>query len=457
MRRFCALVAALLWLVLLQSGCTKPQPQQPAESTTPPMGWNSWNSGVALTEGNIKAVIDAMVGSGMRDAGYRYVNLDAGWAAPVRTPSGELRADPTKFPKGMGDLADYAHAHGMLLGLYASPFNEGCSAQPALAALGHENQDAKDYASWGVDFLKYDWCRNEADHQHQVQVFTAMRDALRASGRHIVYSINPNSSDDLTAGARFDWSGIADSARATTDLVPFWRYQLPGLGPQDPFAWRSYLGVPEEFDNTSRAMARSKPGYSVDADMLVAGVGWGQWVSYHVSSVRKQLTHGAPEAQVKQITSMSDDQLVHVLSVQPDLTADEQRTHLSLWAMLSAPLLAGNDVRTMSAQTRDILTNRDVIAIDQDSMAAPLHPLPAEPRVLIKSLSDGAVAVALFNAAGQPAVIGTTAGDIGLPHSACYAVRDLWSHTDSTTTGSIGGNSVAPHAVALLRITANCP
>jgi len=421
------------------------------------MGWNSWNSGVALNETNIKAVIDAMVSSGMRDAGYRYVNLDAGWAAPTRTPTGELQADPTAFPHGMADLATYAHDRGMLLGLYASPFNEGCSAQPALAAVGHETQDAHDYAAWGVDFLKYDWCRAEADHAHQVRVFTAMRDALRASGRHIVYSINPNSSDDPTAGVRYDWSSIADMARATNDLVPVWHDRMPQLGPLDPFAWRTYLGVPDEFDVASKALTRSRPGYWVDADMLVAGIGWDQWVAKHLWSVRNQLTVGAPADEVRQYATASDDQFLHLVTDhQPNLTADEQRTHLSLWAMLSAPLLAGNDVRAMSRDTRDLLTNRDVLAIDQDSLAAPLHPLPAQPQVLLKSLADGAVAVALYNATDTPVTITTTAADAGLPSSPCYTVRDLWTHTEGTSTGRLGGNNVAPHTVTLLRITPTC-
>lgn len=457
-RRLWSMLVVVLCLTVLPTGCSRTPAPQPGPSTlTPPMGWNSWNSGIELNEANIKAVIDAMVSSGMRDAGYRYVNLDAGWAAPQRTADGELQADPARFPSGMAALAKYAHDRGMLLGLYASPFEEGCSAQRALAAVGHEKQDANKYAAWGVDFLKYDWCRGEADHQHQVQVFTAMRDALRSSGRHIVYSINPNSSDDMTAGVRYDWSSIADMARATSDLVPVWQDRLPSLGPLDPFQWRIYLGVPEAFDTASKALAHSRPGYSVDPDMLVAGIGWNEWVAKHLGSVRSQLTVGAPPEDVRQFTMATDTDLLHVLTHrQPNLTADEQRAHLSLWSMLSAPLIAGNDVRSMNQQTRDILTNRDVIAIDQDSLAASLHPLPAEPRVLLKSLSDGAVAVALFNAADRPATIGTTAADAGLPKSDCYAVRDLWAHTDSTTTGPIGGNTVAPHAVTLLRVTPKC-
>ncbi len=164
------------------------------------MGWNSWNSGITLTERTVEQTIDAMVSSGMRDAGYRYVNLDAGWAAPTRDADGNLRADPDRFPHGIAALARYAHDRGMLLGLYDSPFNQGCGQDPRTAAAGHEQADAHTFADWGVDYLKYDWCRLEAGHDEQVKYFTAMRDALRASGRRIVYSINPNSSGDPGAG-----------------------------------------------------------------------------------------------------------------------------------------------------------------------------------------------------------------------------------------------------------------
>ncbi|MUL77902.1 glycoside hydrolase family 27 protein [Mycolicibacterium sp. CBMA 226] len=460
MTRLWSVAAVLLCVAALLSGCTARSGKPPPVSVhppMPPMGWNSWNSGVELTEANIKAVIDAMVSSGMRDAGYRYVDLDAGWAAPQRAADGELQADPTRFPDGMAVLAKYAHDRGMLLGLYASPFNEGCSAEPALAAVGHETQDAKEYADWGVDMLKYDWCRNEADHEHQVRVFSAMRDALRASGRHIVYSINPNSSDDQTAGIRYDWSDIADMVRATNDLVPVWHDQLPRLGPLDPFAGHVYLGVPDEFAAAAKALAPSKQDYWVDADMLVAGIGWNDWVAKHLQSVRDQLTVGVPADAVRQFATASDDQLLHLVTDhQPSLTGDEQRAHLSLWSMLSAPLIAGNDVRTMSGDSRDLLTNRDVIAIDQDPLAAPLHPLPADPRVQLKRLSDGATAFAMFNATDKPVTIATTAAAAGLPAEHCYTVRDAWSHQDSASTGAIDGGTIAPHAVTLLRVTPRC-
>jgi alpha-galactosidase len=423
------------------------------------MGWNSWNSGIELTEQNVKDVVDAMVSSGMRDAGYRYVNLDAGWDVR-RGPDGVLQPDPVRFPHGMAELARYAHDRGMSFGLYASPFDERCSENPAIASAGHEAVDAQTFAGWGVDYLKYDWCRTETDHQEEVRVFTAMRDALHATGRRIVYSINPNSSSDRTAGARYDWSGIADMTRSTADLVPVWRRVLPTLGPFDEFATHSYLGVTDEFATTVAVDTPTRPGYWNDADMLVAGLGWNQFVAGHFRSIRKHLTVGdVPPDQLDQLHAMaalSDDQLTSLLDSQPNLSDTEQRAHFSLWAMLAAPLLAGNDVRSMSAATRDILTNRDVIAVDQDPLVKPARPLPADSRVLVKPLDGGAGAVALFNSGEAPATITTTASAAGLSSASCYTVRDLWTHDETTTMGDITSGLLAPHAVALLRITPTC-
>lgn len=455
-------IIAVLGLVgAIQVGCAAPRHPGPSLPQPPPMGWNAWNSlGIGLTEQSIKDTIDAMVSSGMRDAGYRYVNLDAGWAAPRRGPRGELQADPGRFPDGIGALARYAHDRGMLLGVYASPYDEICGQDPALGSAGHEAVDAQTFAAWGVDHLKYDWCRTRADHREQVSVFSAMRDALRATGRRILYSINPNSSADHTAGARFDWSGIADSARATADLVPVWRDALLPLGPHDPFAAGRFLGVPDQFAAAENVTRPSRRGFWTDADALVVGVGWDEFVTHHLQGLRKRLTAGdvRPDQldQIRALASLSDDQLTRLLIAQPGLTDTEQRAHFSLWAMLSAPLIAGNDIRSMTGQTRAILTNRDVIAVDQDPRVAPARPLPGDPRVLVKPLADGAVAVAIFNAGESPVSLTTSAADVSLTRVSCYTVRDLWSHTETTTPSAITSGALPAHAVALYRVTPAC-
>ncbi len=412
---------ALVWLatcILLLAGCAT---TTPSRTLTPPMGWNSWNSGIALTEPNVHQVIDAMVSSGMRDAGYRYVNLDAGWAAPTRDPDGHLQADPDRFPHGIAALARYAHDRGLLLGIYHSPFNQGCGQDPRIGGAEHERTDAQTFADWGVDYLKYDWCRLAAGHDDQVKYFTAMRDALRATGRHIVYSINPNSSGDPGAGLEYDWSKIADVTRNTVDLVPAWG---------DSALWSSGLaGVSQAFTEAGGAASPSGPAHVNDPDMMVIGVGWNEFVAGHPT-----MSLGAARA---------------------DLTDIEQRAHFSLWALLAAPLLAGNDIRTMSAQTAALLTNRDVIAVDQDPLVKQAHPLSGDPRVLVKPLSDGAVAVGLFNQAADTVTIRTSLAAIGLSDGSCHTVRDLWQHTDSQTTGPVAA-SVPRHGVALLRVSQGC-
>ena len=385
------------------------------------MGWNSWNSGIPLTERTVEQTIDAMVSSGMRDAGYRYINLDAGWAAPTRDADGNLRADPARFPHGIAALARYAHDRGMYLGLYHSPFNQGCGQDPRIGAAGHESADAREFADWGVDYLKYDWCRLDASHGEQVKYFMAMRDALRASGRRILYSINPNSSGDPAAGSEYDWSHIADVSRDAIDLVPAWG---------DANLWaEGVAGVSQAFSAAGPVAPRSGPAHVNDPDMLVVGISWAAFATRHPT-----MTLGPPRR---------------------DLTDAEQRAHFSLWAMLAAPLLAGNDVRSMTEQTRDILTNREVIAVDQDPLLVQGYPLPGDARVIVKPLADGAVAVALSNPDADPVSIRTDATTIGLYAADCYAVRDLWAHTDVTTTGDVEA-TVPGHGVAMLRVTPHC-
>jgi alpha-galactosidase len=457
--RVCAIVVTLSVACAGVAGCGDPPDAGAPLRLTPPMGWNSWNSGIPLTEDTVKATVDAMVASGMRDAGYRYVNLDAGWAAPTRTSDGKLRADPTTFPHGIAALARYAHDRGMLLGLYASPYDETCGQDPRIASAGHEDTDARTFAAWGVDYLKYDWCHTDADHATQVKLFTAMRNALRATGRRIFYSINPNSSSDHHAGTGYDWSGVADMTRNTTDLVPVWRNTLPPLDSTDAFVTGTYLGVPDEFRASWPAASRSHTGYFNDPDMMVVGLSWSDFFVNHLDVSRlivseDQLT---PERlqKLRVKLALSNAEVSWRAKAQPSLTESEQRSHFSLWAMLAAPLLAGNDVRTMSDQTRAILTNRDVIAVDQDTLAAQAMASPHDNRVLVKPLADGAVAVALFNADDQPAAITTNASAAGLHDARCYAARDLWTHTEATTAGDIT-RTVAPHDVVMLRISPAC-
>ncbi len=436
---------------VLTAATANASPTEPGTVPVPVLGWNSWNSGIPLNETTIRETVDAMIASGMRDAGYRFVNLDAGWAAPERDSHGDLQADPEKFPHGMAAVAGYAHDHGMLLGLYSSPYNETCGQTRATAGLGHEAQDARQFAAWGVDLLKYDWCHADSDHNEQVDVFTAMRDELRATGRAIVYSINPNSSDDADAGATYDWSAVADMTRSTGDLIPLWRNDLPPakIG---GFDTRGFVGVMDQYTATA---AGNRTGR--DPDMLVVGLTMAEFLGAH--------TDGMPAMAAKQGALSTEDaehlgprlrispQLLDLLRRQDSLTIAEQRAHFSLWAMLGAPLIAGNDVRTMSTETRDILTNREVIAIDQDLTRTPGTALPNDHRIITKPLADGSVAVALHNDSDRPTTIETTTTATGLATADQYQVRDPWAHTTTTTTGPITAHDIPPHGVTLVRVT----
>jgi alpha-galactosidase len=248
-------------------------------------------------------------------------------------------------------------------------------------------------------------------------------------------------------------------ARNTTDLVPVWRNTLPPLDSSDAFLTGTYLGVPDEFRASSPVVSRSRAGYFNDPDMMVVGLSWSDFFVNHLDVSRlivsqDQLT---PERlqKLRVKLALSDAEIAWRANAQPSLTESEQRSHFSLWAMLAAPLLAGNDIRTMSDQTRAILINRDVIAVDQDPLAAQATAAPRDNRVLVKPLSDGDVALALFNATDQPTDVATNADAAGLRDAPCYTVRDLWTHADTTTAGEIT-RTVAPHDVVMLRISPAC-
>ena len=304
------------------------------------------------------------------------------------------------------------------------------------------------FARWGVDYLKYDWCRDDADHDEQVQYFTAMRDALHASGRRIVYSINPNSSALPSAGTQYDWSGISDMTRTSIDLVPAWG---------DDALWAQGLaGVSLAFAAALPVGPRSRPGYWNDPDMMVVGIPWATFVAGHSSMLYSMSLPNTVTLEDVAQQPIPSPLIDKVGQQRPDLTEAEQRSHFSLWAMLAAPLLAGNDLRSMTPQARAILTNREVIAVDQDPLVHQGIPLSSDSRVIVKPLADKSVAVALYNAVGPPQRIQTTAEAVGLPAALCYTVRDLWAHTETTTGGGFGQDAIPIHGVAMLRVTPGC-
>jgi alpha-galactosidase len=378
----------------------------------PPMGWNSWNSfGCDVSESLIRQMADALVSTGMRDAGYRYVVVDDCWFDPQRGPAGELRGDPVRFPSGMKALADYVHARGLKFGLYEVPTERTCAQRggvyPGLTGSGgHEAQDARTFASWGVDYLKYDWCSPAGALGEQLAAFRRMRDALRATGRPIVYSINPNSYHDVKTGASYDWGGIANLWRTTEDIKPIW-----DTGHSNEYP----LGVANIIDVEAGLAGRARAGHWNDPDMLEVGV--------------------AP------------------FETFPGLTLDESRAHFGMWAMLAAPLIAGNDARSTPAAALRILRNRRVIAIDQDRRAR--QGVRVRQRgateVWVKPLAHGDRALGLLNRSGARASIRARLRDVGWRGGRAHA-QNLWTGRRSRIRGAIV-REVPAHGLALLRLT----
>ena len=396
---------------LLLAGTMTVLPGSPAQALdngvarTPPMGWNTWNTfGCNINETLIRQMADAMVSSGMRDAGYQYVVVDDCWFNPNRDSSGNLQGDPTRFPSGMRALGDYLHGKGLKFGIYQGPLDKTCSqyfnSYPgATGSLGHEAQDARQFAAWGVDYLKYDWCSPTGTINDQVATFAKMRDALAATGRPIVYSINSNSVHEKT-GPQRNWGDVANIWRTTEDITDKW----------DTGQTNGYpMGVKNIVDVTVPLAGYARPGAFNDPDMMEVGRG--------------------------------------------GMTDTEQRSHFALWAMMASPLIAGNDLRSMSTATQTILKNSRLIAINQDTLGLQATQVSNDGtrRVLAKRLANGDVAVALFNQGGSTTTVSTTAAAIGKSGSS-FTLTDAWSGATTTSTGGISA-SVPAHGTVVYRVS----
>jgi alpha-galactosidase len=353
-------------------------------AATPPMGWSSWNKFAdRIDDATIRAMADAMVATGLRDAGYRYVNIDDGWQGR-RGADGALHPN-ARFPD-MKALADYIHARGLKLGLYSSPGPRTCAGYEG--SYGHVAQDARTFAAWGVDYLKYDLCSGEwfyADADGVKRVYAEMGRALRATGRPIIYSLCEYGRFDVAVWGR---SVGGHLWRTTGDIT-------------DDYATMADIG----FARNPR-FPHDGPGGWNDPDMLEVGNG-----------------------------GMSDD---------------EYRTHLTLWAMQAAPLVMGHDLRRTSPAAQAMLTNRGVIAIDQDALGRQGHAVRKQGEVDVwrKDLAGGAVALALFNRGTAAAALSVDPRDAGMTRVA--AVRDLWK--GAPVAPGTSGFTVPPHGVVLLRV-----
>ncbi|RRA50151.1 glycoside hydrolase family 27 protein [Acidipila sp. EB88] len=391
-------LAAVLLSTLALPCLAQAPGQASATAATPPMGWNSWNHfAEKVTDADVRAAADALVSSGMRDAGYIYVNIDDTWEAG-RDKHGNIQTN-SKFPD-MKALADYVHGKGLKLGIYSSPGPKTCANYEG--SYKHEKKDAAIYAKWGIDYLKYDMCSygnimdkkvgkpNAANAAVRLKmdeaVYQKMHDAIAATGRPIVLSMCQYGWDDV-----WKWGDSVGGNlwRTTGDIT-------------DTYARMSEIG----FGQAGLAKYAG-PGHWNDPDMLEVGNG--------------------------------------------GMSQDEYRTHMTLWAMLAAPLLAGNDLSKMTPETLAMLTNKGVIAIDQDALGKQGDRLSQEGQQEIwsRSLSGGGMAFALFNRSADARPVTLPLASASL--AAGTKLHDVWADQDVSTDGGQYTVTVPAHGAVLLR------
>ncbi len=411
--RLIMLIMRMVFLITgLYSFVIPLEAQKSAEvAKTPPMGWNSWNCFKAdIDESKVKSIADAMVSSGMKDAGYQYIVIDDGWMTKTRDKDGHIVVDPAKFPDGIKPLADYIHSLGLKFGIYSAP---GCfTCLKLMGSLGSEQIDANDYASWGVDFLKYDHCNYPKTSKEAKLVpldscraaYELMRRCLENTGRQIVYSVH----DKCTVGAvvnnetSLPWiKTVANMHRTSNDIRNNWESMISNL------------------ETTSGLWEYAGPGYWNDPDMLEVG-------------------------------NTSNENSTRSKSLQ-NMNLNEYRTHFSMWCMVAAPLITGNDLRSMTPDIIDILTNKELIAINQDPLGKQGKRIrdDGDPEVWKKELSDNMLAVALLNKSNDPVNISVSWEELGVKGT--LKIRDLWTHKDlGKFRNSFTGESIPGHGTMVI-------
>ncbi len=375
----------------------------PDLAPSPPMGWNSWNwhGKRNINEQVVVETIDAMVATGLRDAGYVYVIVDGGWRDTKLGPQGELRSHPERFPGGMKRLADYAHARGLKFGLHAVPGTHDCGGD-AVGAFGHEQVHLRQFVEWGLDLVKLDKCQYQPGWtEAQVQAtYAQWGDRLAHSGRDIVFSIS--------AYVFRDWyPNVCHMARTTYDIAA--RIHPGGAVFDDGKPRENFLSVMAVAEQNDRSAARAGHGYWNDPDMMVTG-----------------------------------DQ---------GLTDDEQAAHFALWCVMSSPLMLGSDPRHLSAVEKRILLNPECIAVNQDPSGQGRRAIvEGKTEIWIKQLAGHRAAVLLLNRdAASPRAITLQGRAAGFP--AAWRARDLFAQRDVTVSGPSLTQTVAPHAAVFLLLS----
>jgi alpha-galactosidase len=389
----------ILFLSMAAPLCAQENTVSKGLALTPPMGWNTWNKFACnVSDELVRGMADAMVKSGMKDAGYQYVVIDDCWQVS-RDGNGNIVVDPQRFPNGMKPVADYVHSLGLKFGIYSDAGSLTCQKRPG--GLGHEYQDARTYASWGVDYLKYDWC-NTLPGQDARSSYANIRQALDASGRPIVLSI-------CEWGTAKPWLWGKEVGgnlwRTTGDIQDRWagkREWSPGNCCSN--------GMLDIVDEQVGIESYAGPGHWNDPDMLEVGNG--------------------------------------------GMTTTEYRSHFSLWAIMAAPLIAGNDLRNMTPDIHDILTNKEVIAIDQDPLGREGRRVwkDGDLEVWGKQLKNGDRAVILLNRGSAEHEIAVSWEQVGYPGHISAAVRDLWGHRDLGKFTGKFSSPVASHGVVMVTV-----
>ena len=384
----------LLFLFIFLSTFANAQEHKKVLCPTPPMGWNSWNCfNKNISEEQIREIANLMVSTGLKDAGYTYLNVDDCWQ--THRESCVIQSDSVKFPSGIKVLADYVHSKGLKFGIYSCAGSKTCAGRPG--SRGYEYIDAVTYAEWGVDFLKYDWCHNNGDNAREA--YFTMSDALKSTGRPIVLSIC-----EWGTSRPWEWGkGIGEMWRVSEDII----------ATTEGTAYWGGASILKIIDIMAPLWPYAGPGHWNDADMLQVGNG--------------------------------------------DLTYDENVMHFSMWCMLASPLMVGCDLRNIDKKILDILTNKEAIAINQDKLGKQGRMFERSGKyheTWIKELSDGRIALCFLNKDEKEwsldyhfwgfDIIGI---DRTYDH---YIVRDVWKHQDIGDTGDRYSFKVPAHGVVLL-------
>jgi alpha-galactosidase len=364
---------------------------------TPPMGWNSWNKFACnVSEDLIMEIADAMVRTGMAGLGYEYVVIDDCWQVG-RDENGEIIVDKDRFPHGMKYLADYIHSKGLKFGIYSCAGTKTCQGRPA--GRGYEFQDARTYARWGVDYLKYDWCNSTT--QNAPASYAIMRDALYTAGRPVVFSLC-----EWGDTKPWEWAeNVGHLWRTTGDIVDRWDAMM------------------DIFDRQKDLARYAGPGHWNDPDMLEVGNG--------------------------------------------GMTSREYITHFSLWCMLASPLMAGNDLRDMTKETLNILTNKEMIAINQDPLGNQAFCFRdnGDYEIWIKKLANEEKAVCLLNRSDEDKSVEVNISTLLKANESYwsvdpyyiynYSIRDVWEHKNLNVKDDILEVKMPPHSVKVLQFVKN--